>query len=320
MPDFFRMLFLIYLNRFRKLTYGDSGPFYFLSFIYIIGLWKLIDYEEVYSKIIFIFFIFIQNTILLERNDFPFLKKQLGSIKSYLFIVLDLFFFNIIILFCILFKEFFIHFILSLALIFLMSLLLFLKKINYHFKLPFSTIDPLWINFIRRKPWALLILITTYFIQYQGLENKNSGLFYAASFGITYFVLQIYTDKEKLLYLKLSKKNIKIYLLESLKNNIINTLYLFLPSLLLQLNYRIFSFEFLFQIIFSISFAFYTRYLFYENKIMQGIIYFASLFLLFYLQKEISFTVYVIIIFFTNIILYKLTSEKLQKIIDSYKN
>jgi hypothetical protein len=320
MPNFFKILFLVYLHRFRKLIYRDSSLFYFLCLLYILGVWKLLTYNETYSKFIFVIFIFIQTIILLERNDFILLKKQLGLIKAYLFIFLDLFYFNLIVLLCILFKGFFNHFILSLVLLALMPLLLFLKKINYHFKLPFSTIDPLWINFIRRKPWILLILIIIYFIQYQGLENKNIGLFQITSFGIGYFVSQIYTEKEKLIYLKFSKKNIKIYLLESLKNNIINTLYISIPCLLLLVIYKISPIEFLFQIIFSTSFIFFIRYLFYRNNIIQGIFFFILLFLLFYLQKEISFVLYLIIGLIINVLLYKLSSEKLQKIINSYKN
>lgn len=320
MPNFFKILFLVYLHRFRKLTYGDSSLFYFLALFYILGVWKLCTYNEVYSKFIFLFFIFIQTLILLDRDDFILLKKQLGAIKSYLFICLDIFCLSFLILLCILLKGFLPQFIFSLFLIGLMPLLLFLKKINYYFKLPFSTIDPLWINFIRRKPWMLLILILIYFIQYQGLENKNIGLFQIISFGIGYFISQIYTEKEKLIYLKFSKKNIKTYLLESLKSNIINTFYLSIPSVLLLVIYKISPVEFIFQVIFSTSFIYFTRYLFYRNTILQGLFFFIQLLLLFYLQKEISFIIYLIIALLMNMVLYKLASKKLQQMINAYKN
>lgn len=320
MLNFLRILFLIYLNRFRKLTYGDSSPFYFLGIIYILGIWKLLNYDEIYSKILFVLFLFVQNIILLERNDFLLLKKQFGSIKSYLFIISDLVFLNFIVLLCLLFKGFFMELLTVFALIILMPLLLFLKKINYHFKLPFSVNDPLWVSFIRRKPWMFVILIVTYFVQYQGLENKNIGLFQIASFGISYFVSQIYTEKEKLVYLKFSKKKIKTHLLETLKSNIINTLYLSIPSVFLQIVYKTYPFEFLLQTIFSTSFIFWIRYLFYMNKIMQGIIYFALLFLIFYLQKEIPYIGYIVIVLFVNLLLYQLTYKKLEKIIHFYKN
>ncbi|RMZ57930.1 hypothetical protein D1632_16605 [Chryseobacterium nematophagum] len=299
--------------------YGDSSRFYFLCLLYILGIWKLLTYSGFYSPLLFVFSTTIQTILLLERNDFILLKKQLGIIKSYLFIFLDLFFFNSIILLCILFKSLLYPFIFSSALLILSPLLLFLKKINYYFKLPFSTIDPLWINYIRRKPWILLILIVIYFVQYQALENKNIGLFEVSSFGIGYFVFQIYREKEKLIYLKFSKKKVKIYLLESLKSNIVNTLYISIPSLLLHILYKISPIEFIFQIIFSTSIIFFIRYLFYKNDIVQGITYFISIFVLFYLQKEMTFAIYLIIVFIINILLYKLTSEKLQQIIKSYK-
>jgi hypothetical protein len=92
----------------------------------------------------FISFVFTQNLFLLERKDFPLLKMQLNNSKAYLLIVLDLLIFNSLILISSLYKEQYIATITGLVLIFGMSLLLYLRKQNYHFKLPFSLIDPLY--------------------------------------------------------------------------------------------------------------------------------------------------------------------------------
>jgi hypothetical protein len=314
------LLFYIYKNRLRKITYGDSGPFYFLCFIYMVSTCQAIFYQGVYLKYLLISMDFFQNTLLLQRKDFLFLKKQLNSTIAYFLVFLDLIIFNLIILSLLLFKNLFSYFFLAIMLIFSMPLLLFLKKINYYFKLPFSLIDPLWINYIRKKPWMILILIGTYSVQYISLEHTNIGLFDVSSFGIIYFISLIYTDKERLIYLKFSKIKIQNYLLKSIKSNVLNVIYLSIPSSILLIAYKVSPFEFLFQMFFSMSSVFWIRYLFYTNKIIQGIIYLIIIVLFIYLQKETTMIYYFFSVLFINIMLYSMTIKKLQQIINSYKN
>lgn len=265
----FHFIKYIFLNRYRKLTYKDSGPFYFFSFLYFLSLYQLYFWENPYSNKVILLMFFLQNISFLYRKDFSFLKKTIGVKKALFIVIIDLCLLSLFFLIITFFKSLF-FLIIELLFIILIPFVLLLKKINtssIHF---FSSKDPLWINYIREKPWGLILLLIVYYIQFQALLIQNKGLFHVATCGSLLFVLNVYTENEHFFYLKISSKDIKKHLLYLLFINIKNTFYILVPSVLLITFYGIENFQSILIILSAVSLLFWMRYYFLKNNLSKN--------------------------------------------------
>jgi hypothetical protein len=314
----FYLLKYIYLNRFRKLTHSDSGPFYFFGILYLVSIYQIFLLEDQYSLYIVLTFFLLQNISFLQRDDFVFLRKQIGLNKSIFLVQIDLFLISILIL-CVSIVKFHYLFLIELFLIIALPYTLLLRKNSNTFIKTFSSKDPLWLTHIRKKPWELLILLMVYYVQYQGLIAKNIGLFNVALFAILYFMINVFSENEKLIYLKLSNKRLKNHITEILFLNLKNISYVFIPTLLIV---PFFDFSLLLNIVLVImsgSLILMTRYFFFNQQLNKNfigiviIIFFASL------QSTVKYTYLFLLIFILNLLLISLIKSRLRKSIDKLK-
>ena len=138
----FHTLKYIFLNRYRKLTFSDSGPFYFFGIIYLVSIYQLLYWENEYSLYIILIIFLLQNISFLQRNDFSFYRKQMGAFRAILLIKTDLLLISLPILSVsacknislLLIEEFF---------LLILPCFLILRKKNSAFIKLFSSNDPL---------------------------------------------------------------------------------------------------------------------------------------------------------------------------------
>jgi len=266
MSSLYNILKYIFLNRYRQLTYLDSGRFYFFAIVYLIGILKLSTWENEYSaSVIFVIFC-LQNISFLQRNDFIFLKNRLGKFRALRIIIIDLFLLSIPLLFITSFKSFS-FLLIEILLLITLPMLLTLKKRSSSIGI-FSSKDPLWSTYAKKKPWGFILLIIIYYVQYQALSIDNIGLFYVASCSILLFVLNIFSEDEYLIYLKISDKKLQKYLIGLLLTNLKNIIYISAPGLLLTILFlNITAFLSVLFVIFCASILFWTRFFFNDNLI-----------------------------------------------------
>lgn len=307
----FYIIKYIFLNRFRKLTYLDSGPFYFFGLLYLISIYQLYFLKSEYSDKLVLFMFFLQNISFLQREDFVFLRKQM-SIKNALFIItIDLLLLSLPLLIFTFFKapSFFLIEIIALL---TLPLTLLLKRRN-GFKINlFSSKDALWNSYIRKKPWSLLLLLVVYYVQFQALLIHNNGLFHVVTCGILLFTLNIYLEKEYFIYLKLSSKNLEKYLAYLLIINIKNIFYISIPSILILIFYGIENIYKFLLIVFSGSLLFWERYLFADKPILKNFIGLITIILvasIYNFEEKLSLILLVVILI--NILLLKITPNRL---------
>lgn len=317
LKSIFNLLYLIYLNRYRRLAYKDESRFYVLLLIHIIGYYQLwtIDFE--YKKIGIYIFLLLQSVNLLQRNDYKFLKKQIGSFYTHLLVSIDIMVFNLPLVSYMLYYSI-LDFTIIISILLLLPSILCLKKTNLHSIKIFHIVDPLWISHIRTKIWEYLLLIVSLYIQYQGIINYNEGLHLAGLCIIYFIVAQIYSEKESLYFYKFSKLSSDNILLNLFRYNILHYVYILLPSLLIvMLSY---SHKYLFNIVYffvSIPFLFWIRYIYINNDLLKNIIIFVLIFALIYNRLSDKYPIYIIfIIIIINTILYKFSKNKFSTLIN----
>ncbi len=308
----------IFLNRYRRLTYLDSGPFYFFGLLYLVSLYQLCFWKSEFANWIILFISFLQNISFLQREDFPFFRKQKGLIRGISIIILDLLLLSLPLLLIAFFKDtsFFIVEILS---ILILPHILILKKRSRSFINIFSSKDALWSTYARKKPWGFALLLIMYYIEFQAVKINNYGLFYIASCGILLFTLNVYTEKESLIYLKLSDKNLKEHLLNLLLINIKHIFYVSIPSFLIVCFCGIENIVSILLISISGSLLFWIRYIYADNSFLKnfvGMIFIILIASIYNIQDRYFFFLFILLI---NVLFLNLTVKKLKSILNKIK-
>lgn len=312
----FNLLYLIYVNRYRKLTYNDESKFYILFLIYGIGFYQLWVKDFEYKTIILSVLIVIQATNILQRRDYKLLKKQIGYFYTHILVFIDILIFNLPLVGYFIYSSIF-DFLMIVGLHLMFPFVLKMKEIkSSHLKL-FHITDPLWSSHIRTKPWEYILLLFSLFLQYQGIINENEGLHLAGLYIIYVLIYQVYSEKESLYFYKFSKISYSTILLNLFKNNILHYLYLLAPSLLIILFY--YSVSYIINVIYffvSALLLFWIRYIFFRNNLLKSIVVFILIFMLISNRLTSEFPIHIIILMGAfNLILYRITKVKFEKLV-----
>lgn len=312
----FHLLHLIYLNRYRKLTYSDESRLYILLGLYGVGLYYLFTGEMTY-KTECIYFIFIAQSInVLQRNDYSLLKKQIGYRRTHALIALDVLICNFPLLLYWLW-AYPLHFTMVLGGGLILPFILCFRKISIHTVGLFHVFDPLWNTHIRTKPLEYFILVFSLFIQYQGVHHHNEGLHFAGLFIIYFLILQIYSTKESLYFYKFSKMKAGDILLNLLKYNILNYLYIIIPSFVLSILYLSKGYVWnVFYFLFTLPLLFWMRFIFFRNDLFKGIGIMILIFVLIANRLSPYCSLYenLIMLFVAHFLLYFLSKNKLKRL------
>jgi len=231
---------IIYINRFRQLTYNDSSKFWIPFILYFVIIFKILNGSFPsfpafdYKEYLVLFFSFMASQQVNIRKDFGLLKGLFTPRKTYLIYLIDLILvnvFNIIVA---------IHFgwMISLAVIF--AFILFFTFYNGKIGKPMvknrlRILDVLTIVQLRRFKINYLIFIGAYYISYQGLIENNLNLFLVSIVGILFLLLGNIQKTEKLAYFISSKLSNKQYILKNEIDFSLNSLLFILPCLIMAL-------------------------------------------------------------------------------------
>lgn len=315
MINFLSIIKYIYLNRYKRFTYSELSPFYFFLLIYSLGLYKIYTWESKESVYVTLVIFFMNTISLLQRDDFIFFKKQLGIFKTLIIMYIDVLLINIPLLFLTVTKS--ISFlVIEIGLIFTLPLFLLLRKVRFTAIPLFSSKDPLWLSYIRKKPWSLAFLIILYYVQYQGLIVDNIGLFNVASFGVLFFISNIFSEKEHLIYFKLSDKKIEKHLMDMLWINLKNYIVVLIPSILSVLILAFNHIIDLIPVVIGGSLVFWLRYFFYNNEFLRTLSSVFTIIFIIVIFSTINIGLYFLIIILLNVILAKLTFKRLTKFLN----
>lgn len=312
----FNLLYLIYVNRYRKLTYKDESKFYILLFIYGIGFYQLWVKDFEYKEMFFYILIITQTTNVLQRRDYKLLKKQIGYFYTHILVFIDILIFNLPLIGYFLYSSIF-HLMIIIGGLLFTPLILNIPKIkSSHLRL-FRITDPLWSSHIRTKPWEYILLFFSLFLQYQGIINENEGLHLAGLYIIYFLIHQVYSEKESLYFYKFSKISYSTILLNLFKNNILYYLYLLAPSLLMILFY--YSVSYVINVIYffiSALLLFWIRYIFFRNNLLKSVVVFILMFMLISNRLTSDFPIHIIILVgVLNLILYRIAKVKFEKLV-----
>lgn len=320
MSCFLKILYFIYLNKFRKLTYGDSSKFYILFVFYLFSIYQIGFGNFSYGKYILLILVFFQGISETSRNDFIILKKNLGIGKTYLVFLLDLFLFNLLALIA-LFNQSLNYAAIAIFCLFLFPTLLFFRKASSKIWLPFSIRNPIWLITIRQKPWLLLILILGYYIQYQALLVSNTNLFFVACTLLPIYLMIMFQEQnEKFLFFKFLQFSKTKYLLKSLKVNVKNILFLLIPTLILMIVFQYYSFEKLLLVILTALFFVSLKYIFYNNSLLKNIFSMILIGVSIYVQITLNWFYSLTILTLINVILFKISNRNFVVLIKDYKS
>jgi hypothetical protein len=320
MKMFLKSIYFIYLNKFRKFTYGDSSKFYILLLIYLISVYQIGFGKLVFGKYILLILVIFQSISETSRNDFTILKKNLGISKTYLVFVFDLVLFNTIALIA-LANQSLKYFTIAALCVFLFPFFLFFKRASSKIWLPFSTKSPLWLITIRQKPWLLFILFFGYYIQYEALMVSNFNLFLVACNLIPIYLLVMYQEQnEKFLFFKFIGFSKTQYLLNDFKNNVKNVLFLLLPTLILMFIFQFYSIEKLVLIVLTSIFSVSLKYIFYDNSLLKSILSMMLLAISIACQITLNCFSAISILLLINLILFKISNHNFKTLIKNYKS
>lgn len=312
--NIYNLLRLIYLNRFRRLSYSDKSRFYILLGIFIIAYFQLWIKDWEYKNIIVIILIFSNSITLLQRNDYIFFRKQLGLFYSHTLIFTDILVWNVPLLVYLLVNNLLL-FIASILFFFLLPFILNLRKINVGNLKIFSVKDPIWNTHIRTRPWEYLILVFSLFLQYQGLKYNNEGLYTFGLYIISLMILQIYRENEKIYFYKFSKRDKKSLLISLFRCNVFNYICLFAPSILMLIFFfRMSLVEVILGAIISIIPLFWIRYLFFKDALLKILVAYLYIIFIYGINISISFITNIFVAIGINLILYFLSQKKFNKL------
>ena len=268
----FKILFnFIYLDRYRKLTYGDSSKFYVFIFFYVVTLYQCVYSNFEFIKYFLLWLVFFQSSIIMNRNDYLLLKTNLGGYKTYFIIVLDLILINLLVLIILPTKNVLFLFI-SIFCIVVYPLILNFRKINNKTPLPFSTHDPIWIIYIRQKPWMIIILIIGYYIQFQALKNGNKNLFIISCYAVPFYVMNMFQEmREKFIFFKFIKNSPTNHINSMIRAGFLNTIYFLIPTAIIIFYNGAYFFEVILLMIPVCVFFVPLKYIFAHNVILHNI-------------------------------------------------
>lgn len=268
---------IIYINRFRQLTYNDSSKFWIPFILYFVIIFKILNGSFPsfpafdYKEYLVLFFSFMASQQVNIRKDFGLLKGLFNPRKTYLIYLIDLILvnvFNIIVA---------IHFgwMISLAVIF--ALILFFTFYNGKIGKPMvknrlRILDVLTIVQLRRFKINYLIFIGAYYISYQGLIENNLNLFLVSIVGILFLLLGNIQKTEKLAYFISSKLSNKQYILKNEIDFSLNSLLFILPCLIMALFLNPTYFGYGISCLGAIIITFPIKYIFINHQFPIGLL------------------------------------------------
>ena len=235
---------IIFINRYRQLTYKDQSAFWIPIIGYFILIFKIINGSfptfpalDLTSYFVMIF-VFSSSQFINNRNDHALLKSLFPTKTIYFLFFLEIILvntFNIIAL--IVLKNY--TFLCYSFIIFLFFTFYFQKDNQPKIKLPFKILDVLTIVNYRRFKINYLVLIGIYYVSYQGLIESNRNLFLGCVLAIIIISFFNVQKTEKLDYFILSKLTNKQYILRNELDFFMNCLLLISPCLVLSLFFQI---------------------------------------------------------------------------------
>lgn len=309
------ILRFININRYRLFSYKDYSKPFVILFFYVLALVNLWKSESVYSLYILFFLLFLQCLYIQNRNDFEFLSKHLNYYNIIIIYFIDLFILNIPILLIISTKS--LELMIYSFIIVLISSFLYKNFSVKKIPLPFLKTDPIWISPFRKNSAIFLVLILLYYITYQGLINYNYNLVIFSIIGILFFILSVINIREEIIFLKLSKLTIEMYLFKITIISLINSFILFIPIIMLLIIMGEINFKICFLYLFSAIILVNLKYVFFNKKITQSIVSSFYIFFISYLfNQNISIIEYIIMIILLFLIHY-ISVNKLKTILDN---
>lgn len=259
-------LYLIYIY-WRK--FFVKGDYLSLGILLTILTLSLIGIYQTYTENYYFLFVFLLIPIShhFNRNDFVLLQN---TSKHKVIIFLEYFFNSLTILLIFSVKQDFLYAFIS---VLVLVILVFLPQKSLKIKYPFSVFDPFWIiSFRKYKLIFLLPVILFLMIMGKIYDNENLILF---SFGLVGILATIpYFEREFKAHIVSSAFKKEVYLEKQIRCGIKNFLLLSFPFILLIISFL--SWEIL---IFSLGIVLLpllgilTKYAFFENTILQSIVF-----------------------------------------------
>lgn len=263
---FQKSLYLTYIY-WRKIF--SKGDWLTIGALLAVFSFCLVGIYQTYEKNYYFLFVFLISLVAhhFGRNDFPLLQRFSNWRKiiflEYLFTILP-----ILLIFSI--KQDFLYAVLC---VFVVSILVFLPQKSIKIVYPFAIFDPFWVvSFRRYKLIFLFPLLIFLLVMGKIYDNENLALF-------VFFVMAIlgaipYFEREFLIHILVSKFKGEKYFGRQILCGIKNFTILFLPIFVLSL--VLFSWKITFLGVFSylvVALAILTKYTFFENPLMQSIIF-----------------------------------------------
>lgn len=313
---------VIYINRFRQLTYNDSSAFWLPLILYFIMIFKMLNGSFPnfpafdYKEYILLFFSFMASQFVNIRKDWGLLNGLFYEKKVYLIYFIDLFLINILNIIV----AIYLGWIVSLCII--ISLILFFTffqaKPNQPFlKLPLQRLDVLNIIQLRRFKINYLFFIGAYYISYQGVIENNLNLFLVSIIGIFVILLGYIQKTEKLAIFIGSKWTNKNYILKNEIDFGLNYFLIISPCLLLAIIYNSSYFMYGISCLGIVLITFPIKYIFINQQVPIGLVsmLFVCFFLTIILNEKVDWVLYLSIFpmsFILHLIAFrKFTKEKI---------
>ena len=262
-------LYYLYKNRWRHLSYKDASSGWIFLIVYALALWAISrNTNERAASATFLLLILQVNYFHSDRKDYNLLLRFFGTARTQLVLFSDYFILSIPLLLVIFLKNK----IFVLPAIGAIAAFALLRKISFQkrgfIRLPISVADPLWKTYLRKYPLAFVLLLFGYYVCLQGVLNENFELATTSCFMVALVGWSVNCERDKLIFIQLSKFSARKYLLNIIQINVFNTLLFLLPYFFINLHALYFVFWTAFQIIAFMVVAVNFRYIIFRNLLI----------------------------------------------------
>lgn len=329
MDKIFYTLKIIYINRFRQLTYNDSSAFWLPFILYLVLIFKILNNSLPifpafdYKEYILLFFCFTASQYVNLRKDWELLNGLFHTKKVYFIYFTDLLLvngLNIIV-------AIYLGWMINLYLIF--SLILFFtffraKPNQPLLKLPLRRLDVLNIIQLRRFKVNYLLFIGAYYISYQGLIENNLNLYLVSIIGVFAILFGYIQKTEKLAFFVGSKLTNRTYIIKNEIDFSLNYFFIIFPCLLLSIVFNSSYFVYGISCLGIVFITFPIKYIFINQQVPIGLLSFLTicLFLTIILRENVDWFLYLSIFplaFILHIIAFRrFTKEKITAVSEFY--
>jgi hypothetical protein len=310
-----KALFFIYKNRYKNFVYKDNSKILIFIF-YIASLLYINKYNNIYITYVLFMFLFIQIFVLhSNREDYNLLYHIFGRKKLIILLLIDYFLYNLPLLIFIFIKSNVLFISISIFIFVLPFTRLSLNK-KLIYSLPLNSYDPVYITYIRKYPFIIVVVFLSYYLHIEGISYDNINLVKGTYFAIPFVNLLVNSNRDKIIFIKLSKLSEYYFILNLIKSHLSFIFIFMVPHIIIDLISNTIDILTIFMAIVLSILILLLRYIFFFNTILFSIasliLFFISFSLTFYTDNNIYYVIFIFV--FILLIIFKQTLKSIKKL------